>query len=200
MNQTHFILISILILLIFIHIYEIIICLNENLNNNIISSNNMPVNDYSYDNEQDLLVPDRPNGYGLYDTNRPANNYGRQTTDTDLDSKVDNQTLLLNTTGDTPIVYSLDQLEVTSTSMYAPAFTPSMLPLYIKPIDTGSGKIVMNDGDVNNNELNGFMIIISNGYSIIGNGKILEHTLGKIKTLKAEKEILENSYIPIVMY
>lgn len=159
MNQTHLILISILILLILIHIYKIIVSINENLNNNITSSNNMPVNDYSYDNEQDLLVPDRPNVYGRYDTNRPANNYGRQTTDTDLDSKVDNQTLLVNTTGDTPIVYSLDVLEVTSTSMYAPVFTPSMLPSYIKPIDTGSGKIVMNDGDVNNNELNRLMSI-----------------------------------------
>ena len=153
MNQTHLILISILILLILIHLYKIIISISENLNNDITVSNDKPVNDISYDNEYDLLVPDRPNVYNPNDINRPANNYGHQTTDTDLNLKVDNQTLLLNTTGDTPIVYSLDELEVTSNSMYSPALTPSIIK-YVKPINTGSGKIIMNDGDINNNKLN----------------------------------------------
>jgi len=159
MNQTHLILISILILLILIHIYNIIISISENLNNNITSSNNIPVNDISYDNEYDLLVPDKPNIYNPNDSNRPANNLSHQTSDTDLDSKVDTQTLLVNTTGDTPIVYSLDELEVTSTSMYTPTLTPSLVPIYIKPINTGSGKIIMNDGENNNNKLNRFMSI-----------------------------------------
>jgi len=154
MNQTHLILISILILLILIHIYKIIVSISENLNNNITVGNDKPVNDISYDNEYDLLVPDKPNVYNPNDVNRPANNLSHQTSDTDLNLKVDNQTLLLNTTGDTPIVYSLDELEVTSTSMYAPALTPSIIPKYIKPIDTGSGKIIINDGENNNNKLN----------------------------------------------
>jgi len=153
MNQTHLILISILILLIIIHLYKIIVSISENLNNNITVGNDKPINDYSYDNEQDLLVPDKQNTYNSNDINRPNNKYGHQTTDTDLDLKVDNHTLLLNTTGDTPIVYSLDELAVTSTSMYAPALTPSIVPLYIKPIDSGSGKIVT-DVTVNNNKLN----------------------------------------------
>lgn len=154
MNQIHSILISIFILLILIYIYEIILSINENLNNNIPSSNNMPVNDYSYDNEQDLLIPDHQNTNDPYDTNRPNNKYGHQTADTDLNSKVDTQTLLINTDGNTPIVDSLDILEDTSTLMYAPAFTPSILP-----IDAGSGKIVINDDENNNDKLKKFMSI-----------------------------------------
>jgi hypothetical protein len=114
----------------------------------------MPVNDYSYDNEQDLLIPDHQNTNDPYDTNRPNNKYGHQTADTDLNSKVDTQTLLINTDGNTPIVDSLDILEDTSTLMYAPAFTPSILP-----IDAGSGKIVINDDENNNDKLKKFMSI-----------------------------------------
>jgi hypothetical protein len=153
MNQIHLILICILILLILIHIYKIIVSISENLNNNITVGNDKPVNDISYDNEYDLLVPDKQNIYNPNDINRPANNLPHQMADTDLDLKVDNHTLLLNTTGDTPIVYSLDELAITSTSMYTPALTPSIVPLYIKPIDSGSGKIVT-DLTVNNNKLN----------------------------------------------
>jgi len=153
MNKAHLALIIMLIMLILIYIYIIFMNICENLNNTITSSNDMPVNDISYDNEYDLLVPDRQNIYNPNDSNRPANNLSHQISDTDLDLKVDGQTLLVNTTADTPIVYSLDELEVTSGSMFTPTHTPSLLSPSIKAIDTGSGKV---DTDVisRNNKLN----------------------------------------------
>jgi hypothetical protein len=153
MNKAHLALIIMLTILILIYIYIIFINIYENLNNTIVHSNDIPVNDISYDNEYDLLVPDKQNIYNPNDSNRPANNLSHQTSDTDLELKVDNQTLLINTTGDTPIVYSLDELEVTSGSMYTPTHTPSLLSPSIKPIDSGSGK-VNTDVIARNNKLN----------------------------------------------
>jgi hypothetical protein len=43
--------------------------------------------------------------------------------------------------------------------MYTPTLTPSLVPIYVKPLNTGSGKIIMNDGENNNNKLNRFMSI-----------------------------------------
>jgi hypothetical protein len=67
MNKAHLALILMLIMLILIYIYIIFINISENLNNTVVYSNDLPVNDISYDNEYDLLVPDRQNIYNLND-------------------------------------------------------------------------------------------------------------------------------------
>jgi hypothetical protein len=89
----------------------------------------------------------KQNTYNPYDSNRPLNTYGHQTDDPDLSSKVDGQTLMVNTTGDTPVVYSLDELETTGLSKYTPTRTPS--PIIIDE-DAGSGNVYQNI-EVNNN-------------------------------------------------
>lgn len=150
MNRTHLILILFIILLIFIYLIKIIFGITEKLNNMIIYSNDKPENDISYNNEYDLLVPDKQNTYNPYNTNQPLNTYGQQTDDPDLSLKVDGQTLMVNTTGDTPVVYSLDELETTGLSIYTPTSTPSHISPLIKPEDAGSGNVYQNI-EVNNN-------------------------------------------------
>jgi hypothetical protein len=130
---------------------KIVFGITEKLNNMNVYSNNLPENDISYDNEYDLLVPDKQNTYNPYDSNRPLNTYGHQTDDPDLSSKVDGQTLMVNTTGDTPVVYSLDELATTGLSMYTPTKTPSHISPLIHPIDAGSGNVYKNI-QVNNND------------------------------------------------
>lgn len=150
MNRTHLILILFIILLIFIYLLKIIFGITEKLNNMNVYSNNLPENDISYDNEYDLLVPDRQNVYNPNDSNRPLNTYGHQTSDSDLSLKVDGQTLMVNTTSDTPVVYSLDELETTGLSKYTPTSTPSLVSPLINHEDAGSGNVYQNI-EVNNN-------------------------------------------------
>jgi hypothetical protein len=130
---------------------KIIFGITEKLNNMNVYSNDKPENDISFDNEYDLLVPDKQNTYNPYDSNRPLNTYGHQTDDPDLSSKVDGQTLMVNTTGDTPVVYSLDELATTGLSKYTPTSTPSHISPLIHPIDAGSGNVYQNI-EVNNND------------------------------------------------
>ena len=144
MNRTHLILILFIILLIIIYLVKIIFGITEKLNNMNVYSNDKNINKVY--NENDLLVPDKQNTYNPYDSNRPLNTYGHQTDDPDLSSKVDGQTLMVNTTGDTPVVYSLDELETTGLSMYTPTKSPSLL---IIPEDAGSGNVYQNI-EVNN--------------------------------------------------
>jgi hypothetical protein len=129
---------------------KIIFGINEKLNNMNVYSNDKPENDISYDNEYDLLVPDKQNTYNPYDSNRPLNTYGHQTDDPDLTLKVDDQTLMVNTGGDTPVVYSLDELETTGLSKYTPTSTPSHISPIIIDDDAGSGNVYQNI-EVNNN-------------------------------------------------
>jgi hypothetical protein len=148
MNKTHLILILFIILLIFIYLIKIICGITEKLNNMNVYSNYKPdTGGVPFNNEYDLLVPDKQNTYNPYDSNRPLNTYGHQTDDPDLGSKVDGQTLMVNTTGDTPVVYSLDELETTGLSIYTPTNSPS---LPIIPEDAGSGNVYQNI-EVNNN-------------------------------------------------
>lgn len=151
MNRTHLILILFIISLIFIYLIKIICNITEKLNNMNVYSNDLPENDISYDNEYDLLVPAKQYVYNPNDTNRPLNTYGHQQPDSDLALKTDTQTLMVNTTGDTPVVYSLDELRTTGLSMYTPTSTPSYLSPSIKPIDAGSGNVYKNI-QVNNND------------------------------------------------
>ena len=150
MNRTHLILILFIILLIFIYLIKIVFGITEKLNNMIIYSNDKPENDISYNNEYDLLVPDKQNVYNPYNTNQPLNTYGQQTDDPDLSLKVDGLTLMVNTTGDTPVVYSLDELETTGLSIYTPTSTPSHISPLIIPEDAGSGNVYQNI-EINNN-------------------------------------------------
>ena len=147
MNRTHLILILFIILLIFIYLIKIVFGITEKLNNMNVYSNDKPENDISYDNEYDLLVPDKQNVYNPYNTNQPLNTYGQQTDDPDLSLKTDGQTLMVNTGGDTPVVYSLDELETTGLSKYTPTNSP-ILPII--PEDAGSGNVYQNI-EVNNN-------------------------------------------------
>lgn len=147
MNRTHLILILFIILLIFIYLIKIVFGITEKLNNMNVYSNDKPENDISYDNEYELLVPDKQNVYNPYNTNQPLNTYGQQTDDPDLSLKVDGQTLMVNTGGDTPVVYSLDELETTGLSKYTPTNSP-ILPII--PEDAGSGNVYQNI-EVNNN-------------------------------------------------
>lgn len=149
MNRTHLILILFIILLIFIYLIKIIFGITEKLNNMKVYSNDKPENDISYDNEYDLLVPDKQNVYNPYNTNQPLNTYGQQTDDPDLSLKTDGQTLMVNTGGDTPVVYSLDELETTGLSKYTPTSTPSHISPLIIPEDAGSGNVYQNI-EVNN--------------------------------------------------
>lgn len=150
MNRTHLILILFIIFLIFIYLIKIIFGITEKLNNMNVYSNDKPENDISYDNEYDLLVPDRQYIYNPNDTNRPLNTYGHQTADSDLTLKVDVQTLMVNTDSDTPVVYSLDELATTGLSMYTPTKTPSHISPLIHPIDAGSGNVYKNIQSNNN--------------------------------------------------
>jgi len=150
MNRTHLILILFIILLIFIYLIKIVFGITEKLNNMKVYSNDKPENDISYDNEYDLLVPDRQYVYNPYDSNRPLNTYGHQTADSDLSLKVDGQTLMVNTDSDTPVVYSLDELATTGLSKYTPTKTPSHISSLIHPIDAGSGNVYQNIQPNNN--------------------------------------------------
>jgi len=130
---------------------KIIFGITEKLNNMNVYSNDKPDTGVPFNNEYDLLVPDKQNTYNPYDSNRPLNTYGHQTDDPDLSSKVDGQTLMVNTTGDTPVVYSLDELATTGLSIYTPTRTPSHISPLIHSIDAGSGNIYQNI-EVNNND------------------------------------------------
>jgi hypothetical protein len=129
---------------------KIIFGITEKLNNMNVYSNNLPENDISYDNEYDLLVPDKQNAYNPYNANQPLNTYGQQTNDSDLSLKVDGQTLMVNTDSDTPVVYSLDELATTGLSKYTPTKTPSHISSLIHPIDAGSGNVYQNIQPNNN--------------------------------------------------
>ena len=83
MNRTHLILILFIIFLIFIYLIKIVFGITEKLNNMKVYSNDKPENDISYDNEYDLLVPDKQNVYNPYNTNQPLNTHGQQTADSE---------------------------------------------------------------------------------------------------------------------
>ena len=150
MNRTHLILILFIIFLIFIYLIKIVFGITEKLNNMHVYSNDKPENDISYDNEYDLLVPDKQNVNNPYNTNQPSNAYGQQTNDSDLGLKTDGRTGIVNTGGDTPVVYSLDELETTGLSKYTPTSTPSHISPLIIPEDAGSGNVYQNI-EINNN-------------------------------------------------
>jgi hypothetical protein len=122
---------------------------NETLNNDITTTNDKPIDNATFDNETNLLVPDVQIVYNPNDVNRPANELPHQMIDeNELESKVDQNNILVNTTGDTPLVFSLDELTYIQ---QAPSDTQN-LEASIKPIDAGSGIITIDLAN-NNNKL-----------------------------------------------
>jgi hypothetical protein len=143
-KKQDIVIISILLLLIFILTNDIINNIYESLTNDNVHSNDLPINDISYDNELDLTAPDREIAYNphnhTYSThNHTHGNSGRKLpsqhiNNADLENIVDQNSVLVDTTGDTPLVYSLDELDTPlNNTHYAPS---------IHAIDAGSGKII----------------------------------------------------------
>ena len=132
---SHILLILILSLLIIILISNFS-KKNELLTNDIVHMNDIPVNDISFDNELELTVPDTDMVYNPHGSNRPERTLPYQHIDSqNLADRVDQNTVFVNTSGDTPIVYSLDRLEIENN-------TPSFLSPSIRQIDAGSGEII----------------------------------------------------------
>jgi hypothetical protein len=131
-----------------------IITRHEKLNNDEISLSELPTNDISYGNEYNLTVPTHDQTYNMHDTNRPNNMRSHQhINESELENSVDNRTILVNTSGDTPLVYSLDEI---SSTIQIPANLQHLGPS-ITPLDAGSGDIEIDNGlDTNNDKLKNF--------------------------------------------
>jgi len=139
MDESHVILLLIIITLFSITIHGFFLSFNENLTDSI---GPIYYNDTSYNDETDLLVPTKDMVYNPYDANRPANELPIQEQNQEIST--DKLSTVTNTSGDTPIVYSHDELTHTIYN------TPTM----IQPeIDAGSGNI-NNNVEINNNKLN----------------------------------------------
>ncbi len=130
---------------------------NNSTSNNLTSNNltndenllgsEIPVNDISYGNEYGLRVPTKNMVYNEYDVNKPANDLPTQKLDNeDLELEADNNNILVNTGGNTPLVYSLDEI---SETVYV-----KRAPETVKPMDAGSG--IISTSVFNNDKLNNF--------------------------------------------
>jgi len=143
---SYILLVAILVLTIIIIISNLFSKKNELLTNDNVHTNDIPVNDISYDNELELTIPDTDVGYNPYGHTRPAQILPHQYIDNqNLEDRVDQNTVYVNTSADTPIVYSLDRLDMeidTSKSYASPSITP---------IDAGSGDIITLKTINNNN-------------------------------------------------
>ena len=147
MNKSHILLMCILciiFLMIFNALY-LILCKCSFKNEHI--NNDLPDNQITQEGDNNLLIPTSDQTYNPNDVNRPDNQYSHQETTL---NNINNNTDFVDTDPSIPIVYSNDELEVTSIPLTAPSFTPSS---YI--IDAGSGQIKKTD-NINNNKLNNF--------------------------------------------
>ena len=148
MKESHILLISIIGILLYITINDLFITQNEKLTDEV-KTEDIYENDTSYNNESNLLIPESQYVFNPYDVNRPISELPIQEKTIEGDSQ--NKSLLVNTSPDTPIVYSLDEL--THTIFPSTPSTNSEIE-----IDTGSGNI-KKDILVNNNKLNNFSSI-----------------------------------------
>jgi hypothetical protein len=141
---SNILLILILSLLVIILISNIFFKKNEFLTNENVHMNDVPVNDISFDNELELTIPDKDMIYNPHGHRRPEPTLPYQHIDShNLADRVDQNTVYVNTSGDTPLVYSLDRLDIDNN-------TPELLSPSIRPIDAGSGKIITTH-TINNN-------------------------------------------------
>ena len=148
MKETHILLILIISILLFMSIKDIYQRFDQKLNNN---DTPIYVNDSSFDNDTNLLIPTKNMVYNPNDMYGPGNDLPTQEESSDS-ADIDKLSVTVNTSGDTPLVYSLDELTDTVIDL-PPTFSPSgYIPI---EIDTGSGDISRNTY-VNNNRLNSF--------------------------------------------
>jgi len=150
---SYILLAAILLLTVIIIISNLFSKKSELLTNDIVRTNDIPVNDISYDNELELTVPDTDMVFNPHGHTRPSKRLPHQNIDNqNLEDRVDENTVYVNTSGDTPLVYSLDRLdmEIDTKQSYA---SPS-----ITPIDTGSGEIITTT-EINNNNMNNLQSI-----------------------------------------
>jgi len=123
-------------------------------NINTVNKNETTIyeNDSTYNDEKNLLIPTKNMVYNPFDINRPENDLPTQEISKDYTLDSDKSSINVNTSGDTPIVYSLDELTHTVSNI-PPSNTPSgYIPINI---DSGSGNIERNKV-VNNNNMNLF--------------------------------------------
>jgi hypothetical protein len=138
MNESHIILLLIIIILILLILHGIYKKYIEKLSENTYDEGQIYENDTSIDNN--LLIPTKNMVYNPYDIHRPANDLPIQ--EQSIESESDLLSKNINTSGDTPIVYSLDVL---SHTVYNTPTQQNLLP----DIDTGSGAI-SKDIEINN--------------------------------------------------
>ena len=146
MNISNILLLAI-IWTIFLLIFNFLFISVSILNKNEHINNDLPDNQITQEGDNNLLIPTSDQTYNPNDVNRPDNQYSHQETTL---NNINNNTDFVDTDPSIPIVYSNDELEVTSIPLTAPSFTPSS---YI--IDAGSGQI-KETGNINNNKLNNF--------------------------------------------
>lgn len=141
MSESHIILLLVIIVFLCIIIEAIYRKYIEKLTETIDINSYRQVyeNDTSVDN--DLLIPTKDMAYNQYDIYRPANDIPIQ--EQEMESESDILTTNVNTAGNTPIVYSRDEL--THTTYSSPSFNE------FNGIDAGSGPIDENI-DVQNNK------------------------------------------------
>jgi len=139
MLESHILLLLIIVTLVAITIHSFFNSYTEKLTDNKINIYN---NNRSYNDETNLLVPTKNMEYNPYDIHRPANELPIQEQDNEIDT--DKLSTVVNTTGDTPIVYSHDEL--THTIYHNP---PSIIQA---EIDAGSGNI-NTDVEIHTNKL-----------------------------------------------
>jgi hypothetical protein len=144
MNISNILLLAIICIIFLLIINFLFINISESiLNKKEHINNNLPDNQITQEGDNNLLIPTSDQIYNPNDVNRPDNQYSHQETTL---NNINNNTDFVDTDPSIPIVYSNDELEVTS----IPLTTPSS---YI--IDAGSGQIKETD-NINNNKLNNF--------------------------------------------
>jgi len=155
MKESHILLLLIISLLLFMTLNDIYQRFDQVVSNiNTVNKNETTIyeNDSTYNDEKNLLIPTKNMVYNPFDINRPENDLPTQEISKDYTLDSDKSSINVNTSGDTPIVYSLDELTHTVSNI-PPSNTPSgYIPINI---DSGSGNIERNKV-VNNNNMNLF--------------------------------------------
>ena len=156
MKETHILLILIISILLFLTIKDIYQRFDQESNTNLNNKEpNLYLNDSSSNNDTNLLIPTKDTIYNPNDIHRPNIDLPTQEDSSESISDPDKLSILVNTSANTPLVYSLDELTHT-VSHLPPTTSPSgYIPI---EIDTGSGDISRNS-TVNNNNLNSFYSI-----------------------------------------
>jgi hypothetical protein len=153
MKETHILLILIISILLFMSIKDIYQRFDQESNTKLNNEEpNLYLNDSSYNDDTNLLIPTKDTIYNPNDIHKPNNDLPTQEDNSESVSDPDKLSIMVNTSANTPLVYSFDELTHTVTNL-PPTSSPSgYIPI---EIDTGSGDILRNI-TVNNNNLNSF--------------------------------------------